>query len=367
MLFVTSILAVDALYRSLKTMKIFALLLALLPITALADVESSLGKSPDGRFELILTASSEKDYGRVIVRDLKSGATTETDSGQGYGYFPSGDVEAVWKDSSDAFAVTMRGTKRTWNTDVYIREGDVWEKLEFPPYVANILGRQGVFKSGRSFHEAFGGFQGTTDSHCLAILSPTGSNRSSRSRSPTGSQRRRRSGRLSWSITAECARIAPSSASHPTSKRTANNLALGNPLPALWLSRRVASNLNLKRRGAPGSGLPGLDVRPRCNFHNHSHNEEGSGWLDARAYRETIESEQVVPPNKSSANHSLSSLYPITPVGGLNRCARKYEENFTARYNSDRINSVLVAELSSEFRISGSFTGRRSQIWTRAV
>ncbi|MEZ5330338.1 MAG: hypothetical protein R3F19_35270 [Verrucomicrobiales bacterium] len=141
-------------------MKLFALLLALLPITAIADVESSLGKSPDGRFELILAASSEKDYGRVIVRDLKSGATTETDSGQGYGYFPSGDVEAVWKTSSDAFAVTMRGTKRTWNTDVYIREGDAWEKLEFPPYVANIHGRQGVFKGGRSFHEAFAGFQG---------------------------------------------------------------------------------------------------------------------------------------------------------------------------------------------------------------
>jgi hypothetical protein len=29
------------------------------------------------------------------------------------------------------------------------------------------------------------------------------------------------------------------------------------------MSRRVATNLNLKRRGAPGSGLPGLDDRPR--------------------------------------------------------------------------------------------------------
>ena len=141
-------------------MKLFALLIVLLPISALADVESSLGKSPDGRFELILAASSEKDYGRVIVRDLKSHASTETDSVQGYGDFPSGDVDAEWKASSDAFAVTMRGTKRTWHTDVYIREGDAWEKLEFPPYVANILGRQGVFNGGRSFHEAFGGFQG---------------------------------------------------------------------------------------------------------------------------------------------------------------------------------------------------------------
>ena len=79
-------------------MKPIALLLALLPISALADVESSLGKSPDGRFELILIARSEKEYGRVIVRDLKSNTSTATDSGQGYGSFPSGDVDAVWKD-----------------------------------------------------------------------------------------------------------------------------------------------------------------------------------------------------------------------------------------------------------------------------
>lgn len=141
-------------------MKLLALLLALFPLLALANVESSLGKSPNGQFELILTASSKDDYGVVIVRDLKSGKSAGTDSGQGYGYFPSNDVKVMWKDTSDAFAVTMRGTKRTWNTDVYIREGVAWEKLEFPPYVANILGRQGVFRDGRSFHEAFGGFQG---------------------------------------------------------------------------------------------------------------------------------------------------------------------------------------------------------------
>ena len=155
-----------------KKMKLFSLLLTLFPICAFADVESSLGKSPDGRFELVLTASSEEDFGRVIVRDLKSGGSTETDSGQGYGFFPSGDVEAVWKASSDAFAVTMRGTKRSWNTDVYIREGDEWKKLEFPPYVDNILGRQGVFKGGRSFRESFGGFEGESKFTLLSHVEP---------------------------------------------------------------------------------------------------------------------------------------------------------------------------------------------------
>ena len=140
-------------------MKHFALIFALFPISAFADVEASLGKSPDGRFELVLVASSETDYGQVMVRDSKTSTSAMTDSGQGYGYFPSGDVEATWKTSSDAFAVTMRGPKHTWNSHVYIREGDEWEKLEFPPYVANILGRQGVFERGRNFHEAFGGFQ----------------------------------------------------------------------------------------------------------------------------------------------------------------------------------------------------------------
>jgi hypothetical protein len=153
-------------------MKLFSLLLTLLPICAFADVESSLGKSPDGRSELVLTASSEEDYGRVVVRDLKSGGSTETDSRQGYGFFPSGDVEAVWKASSDAFAVTMRGTKRSWNTDVYIREGDEWKKLEFPRFVDNILGRQGVFKGGRSFRESFGGFEGESKFTLLSHFEP---------------------------------------------------------------------------------------------------------------------------------------------------------------------------------------------------
>jgi len=140
-------------------MKLFALISIVMPVPALAGVEASLGKSPDGRFEVVLAARSEKDYGRVMVRDSKTGTSAGTDSGQGYGYFPSGDVEVAWKASSDAFAVTLRGSRSTWNTDVYIREEDVWEKLVFPPYVENILGRQGVIKRGRNFHKAFGGFQ----------------------------------------------------------------------------------------------------------------------------------------------------------------------------------------------------------------
>jgi hypothetical protein len=42
---------------------------------------------------------------------------------------------------------------------------------------------------------------------------------------------------------------------------TPNKTALDNPLPVPSQSRRVATNLNLNRRGAPGSGLPGLDVQ----------------------------------------------------------------------------------------------------------
>jgi hypothetical protein len=158
--------------RFANNTKLFALIFTLLSISAFADVEASLGKSPDGRFELVLTASSDEDYGQVIVRNVKTGTSTETDSRQGYGYFPSRDVEAAWKQSSDAFAVTVRGTKRTWHTDVYIKDGDAWEKLDFPPYVANILGRQGVFERGRCFHEAFGGFQGANRFTLFSTIEP---------------------------------------------------------------------------------------------------------------------------------------------------------------------------------------------------
>lgn len=152
--------------------KILLLALALMPGLALAEVERSLAKSPDGRFELVLTTESNHDSGRVLVRDLKSGGATDTDSGQGYAQFPADDIEAEGKDDSTAFAVTMRGTKRTRNTDVYIRDADIWEKLEFPPYVANILGRQGVFKGGRNLYEEFGGFKGNSKFVLLCHIEP---------------------------------------------------------------------------------------------------------------------------------------------------------------------------------------------------
>lgn len=142
-------------------MRLWALLLAALPALVMADVERSLGKSPDGHWELILTAESEKDLeSQIILRHLTNGKIIETDSSPGYGTFAFADVEAFWKNSSDAFALTLRGTKRTWHTEVYIRKGNLWEKLKLPAYVENILGRQGVLKAGRSFHESFGGFQG---------------------------------------------------------------------------------------------------------------------------------------------------------------------------------------------------------------
>ena len=143
---------------SIMTFKRLCISLALLRLCAVADVSRSLGKSPDNRFELVLSASSNKDLGMVLIRDLKSGQTTPTDTWQGYGSFETEDIEATWRKTSDAFAVTVRGTKRTWNTDVYVLDDKAWEKLDFPPYVANILGRQGVFRGGRTLHEGFGGF-----------------------------------------------------------------------------------------------------------------------------------------------------------------------------------------------------------------
>ena len=140
------------------TLKLLCISLVLFPLGVVADVSRSLGKSPDNRYELVLSAPSNKDLGMVLIRDLKSVQTTPTDTGQGYGSFETEDVETAWSKTGDAFAVTVRGTKRTWNTDVYILDDKTWEKLKFPPYVANILGRQGVFRGGRTLHEEFGGF-----------------------------------------------------------------------------------------------------------------------------------------------------------------------------------------------------------------
>lgn len=146
--------------------------MALVPITLFAEVSRSLGKSPDGSFELFLVTASDDDLGMVVVKNLKSGKTAKTETSQGYGTFENSDVEATWKSASDAFAVEVRGTKRTRNTDVYLLNGDIWEKLDFPPYVANILGRQGVFKGGRNLYEEFAEFEGESRFVLLCHIEP---------------------------------------------------------------------------------------------------------------------------------------------------------------------------------------------------
>jgi|LakMenEpi03Aug12_release.lakeMendotaPanAssembly.Ray.scaffolds.fasta_scaffold206648_2 hypothetical protein len=153
-------------------MRLLVIIAALIPFTLRAEVSRSLGKSPNGSFELFLVTESAEDLGMVVVKNLKSGKTAETETSQGYGTFENSDVEATWKSTSDAFAVEVRGTKRTRNTDVYILNGDAWEKLAFPPYVANILGRQGVFKGGRNLYEEFGEFEGESRFVILCHIEP---------------------------------------------------------------------------------------------------------------------------------------------------------------------------------------------------
>lgn len=126
-------------------MKTFIFFLLLIPWLAGADEKRSLGKSPDGKFELLLRAPAPDDYGWVAIKDISSGVVSDTKTAQGYSYFRTDDVDAEWKGDSTAFAVGVRGTKTTTDTDIYIKDGEVWERLEFPDFVANILGRQGVF------------------------------------------------------------------------------------------------------------------------------------------------------------------------------------------------------------------------------
>ena len=141
-------------------MKAAILTLLLIPCIAVAAEVRGLGKSPDGTFELILKAEKADAYGWVAVKTIRSGKVSETETAQGYSNFRSDDVHASWKTDSTAFAVGVRGTKTTTETDVYIKDGEVWEKLEFPPFIANILGRQGVFSKGRNQNVDFAGFEG---------------------------------------------------------------------------------------------------------------------------------------------------------------------------------------------------------------
>ncbi|MGK0186858.1 MAG: hypothetical protein ACI9R3_002642 [Verrucomicrobiales bacterium] len=58
----------------------------------------------------------------VSIKNISTGETIDTVTGQGYSYFRTDDVEAVWKEDSTAFAVSVRGTKTTRSTDVYMRD-----------------------------------------------------------------------------------------------------------------------------------------------------------------------------------------------------------------------------------------------------
>jgi hypothetical protein len=140
-------------------MKAAVLILLLIPYFAVAEEQRSLGKSPDGKFELMLVAEKPDDYGWVIIKNISSGEVSETETAQGYGYFRTDDVDASWKADSTAFAVGVRGTKTTTDTDIYFKNVEVWEKVEFPSFVANILGRQGVFSKGRNQNIDFAGFE----------------------------------------------------------------------------------------------------------------------------------------------------------------------------------------------------------------
>ncbi|MCH1502885.1 MAG: hypothetical protein L7V86_04830 [Verrucomicrobiales bacterium] len=153
-------------------MKATLLMLLLIPAMGFAIEERSLGVSPDKNFELLLRAETPEDYGLVSIKNISTSETIDTMTGQGYSYFRTDDVEAVWKEDSTAFAVSVRGTKTTRSTDVYIRDGERWRKLVLPPYIPNILGRQGVISTGRNVYEDFGGFEGSRRFNIICHVEP---------------------------------------------------------------------------------------------------------------------------------------------------------------------------------------------------
>jgi len=176
-------------------MTVVILMLLLTPCIAVAEEERSLGTSPDGKFELMLVAERPDDHGWVAIKNTSYGRVIETETDQGYSYFQTDDVHASWKADSTAFAIGLRGTKTTIDTDIYFKDGEVWERLAFPPFVANILGRQGVFSKGVIRISISQGLRETHVSHSFVMSNPISSRRRRLRSLRIGSHPSRRTGR----------------------------------------------------------------------------------------------------------------------------------------------------------------------------
>jgi len=132
--------------------KALAFGLSFLLVASCAYAEDSLmegGRSPNGRYEvrLVRVSNSEPSDYAIHIHAARTGKSLFTlDSIGGYLRYPAA-VErcrALWHSSSQFVAVTDQGTRHSRELYVLAIDSDRVERLPFPDYVQNALGRVGA-------------------------------------------------------------------------------------------------------------------------------------------------------------------------------------------------------------------------------
>jgi hypothetical protein len=104
--------------------------------------ETTISTSPDGRYEVVVTAQADQlDIPFAQIRDKKTRKKFETNA---MGYDGREEIEAIWRTDSHVVALNFSAGRTTHETLLYWVESGRITKITLPDFVLNILGRQGA-------------------------------------------------------------------------------------------------------------------------------------------------------------------------------------------------------------------------------
>ena len=126
-------------------MRFFTLLLLLTLVVRSHARESKLATSPDGRYEVVITAQADQqDIPFAQIRDKKTQKRFATDA---LGYDGHAEIEATWRPDSRVVALNFSAGRTTHQTLLYWIESGRITKITLPDFFLNILGRQGAISA----------------------------------------------------------------------------------------------------------------------------------------------------------------------------------------------------------------------------